>query len=177
MRNTSKFRILCYVASILLVPAALFAVTLKITGGTVIYPTGSITDDAIANTAAISADKVQHIFKPGTNFALAVGGTPATRTETVFVASTSGTIRGFHWMLTDTGTSTSIAWDLKKNGTTVLSGTGSSTHSDTDGQVKDGSLSVTTFAADDKFTIVMTVTSATGAVGPYAWADLEEAAP
>ena len=162
---------------LLLVPAIAWGVNFKITGGTITYATGSITDDAIANTAAISADKLKHIFKPGTNFDLAVGGTPVTREETVFVASTSGTIRGFHYLLTDTGTTTSIAWDLKKNGTTVLSGTGSSTHSDTDGSVEDGTLSVTSFVADDRFTIVMTVTSATGAQGPFAWADLEESAP
>jgi len=80
-------------------------------------------------------------------------------------------------MLTDTGTSTNIAWNLKKNGTTVLSGTNTSTHADSDGQVKDGTLSVTAFNPDDRFTIAMTVTSATGAVGPYAWVDLEESAP
>lgn len=156
---------------------SMMGATFKLSGGTLTLPTGCITDDTISNTAAIASAKLQHVYKCGTNFDLAVGGTPATREETVFVASGAGTIRGFHFMLTDTGTSTSIAWDLKKNGTTVLSGTGSSTHSDTDGQVKDGTLSVTTFVADDRFTIVMTVSSATGAVGPFAWGEFEEAAP
>lgn len=170
-------RKIVWTLSIVLLPAALFAATLKIQGGTLTLPTGIITDDAISNTAAISADKLEHVYKAATNFDLAVGGTPATREETVFVASSAGTIRGFHWSLTDTGTSTSIAWDLKKNGTTVLSGTGSSTHSDTDRQVEDGTLSTTAFVADDHFTIVMTVTSATGAQGPFAWAEFEESAP
>ena len=170
-------RRLYYLAVFILVPAIALGATFKITGGTITYPSGTITDDAISATAAIAVDKLQHIHKPGTNFDLAVGGTPVTREETVFVASTAGTIHGFHWLLTDTGSSTSIAWDLKKNGTTVLSGAGSSTHSDSDGTVKDGSLSVLTFAANDRFTISMTVSSATGAQGPFAWADLEEAAP
>lgn len=148
----------------------------KITGGTLTLPSGIVTDDSVA-AGAIDADKLQHAYKKGTNFDLAVGGTPVTREETIFVASTAGVIRGFHFTLTDTGTNTSIAWDLKKNGTTVLSGAGSSTHADADRQVKDGTLSVTTFVADDHFTAVMTVTSATGAVGPFAWADFEETAP
>jgi hypothetical protein len=151
--------------------------TFRITGGTLVLPSGCVVDDAISTTAGIDADKMEHVYKAGTNFDLAVGGTPATREETVFIASTSGVIRGFHFSLTDTGTNTSIAWEFKKNGTTVLSGAGSSTHSDTDRQVKDGSLSVTTFAADDHFTIAMTVTSATGAVGPFAWAEFQETAP
>ena len=107
---------------------------------------------------------------------MAIGGTPVTREETVFVASSAGTIRGFHYTLTDSGTSTSIAWDLKKNGTTVLSSPGSSVHGDGDRVVEDGALSVTTFAADDHLSISMTVTSATGAVGPFAWVVVEEAA-
>jgi len=172
-----NWRRIYLVLVLFLVPALAWGVTFKITGGTLTLPTGIVTDDAVSNTAALDADKLQHVYKAGSNFDLAVGGTPVTREETVFVASTAGTIRGFHFTLTDTGTSTSIAWDLKKNGTTVLTGTGSSTHSDTDRQVKDGTLSVTTFVADDHFTIVMTVTSATGAVGPFAWAEFEESAP
>lgn len=162
---------------ILLIPAITWGVTFKITGGTLTLPTGIVTDDAVSNTAAISADKLQHVYKAGTDFDLGAGATPTAQTRTIFVASTSGTIRGFHVMLTDTGTSTSMTWDLKKNGTTVLTGTVSSTHSDTDGQVKDGTLSTTTFAADDRFTVVTTVASATGAQGPYAWAEFEESAP
>jgi hypothetical protein len=162
---------------ILLVPAIACGVTFRISGGTVSYETGSITDDAISNSTKISADKLKHIYKASTDFDLGAAATPTAQTRTIFVASNAGTIRGFHVMLQDTGTSTSMTWDLKKNGTTVLTGTVSSTHSDTDGQVKDGTLSVTSFVAADRFTVVTTVSSSTGAQGPYAWADLEESAP
>jgi hypothetical protein len=53
----------------------------------------------------------------------------------------------------------------------------SSTHSDTDGQVKDGTTAVPTFVADDRFTVVTTVSSSTGAQGPFAWGEFEESAP
>lgn len=172
-----KLKVTYWLLLALALPCLLSAATFKITGGTLTLPSGIVTDDTVATAAAIDVDKLQHLYKCGTNFDLAVGGTPVTREETVFVASGAGVIRGFHYTCTDTGTSTSIAWDLKKNGTTVLSGAGSTTHSDTDRQVKDGTLSVTTFAADDHFTIVMTVSSATGALGPFAWAEFEEAAP
>lgn len=172
----TKRRLLPVFAALVVVILAAGA-TFRITGGSITLPTGSVTDDAVASDAAIDCDKLQQVYKVGTNFDLAVGGTPATREETVFVASGAGTIRGFHYTCTDTGTSTSIAWDLKKNGTTVLSGTGATTHGDTDRAVEDGALSVTTFSADDHFTIVMTVSSATGALGPFAWAEFVEAAP
>ncbi len=175
--SPAALRRLYYVLVILLVPTLLFGATARWTGGTFTLGSGSVTDDSVADDAAISVHKVQQFMEPGTSFGLAVGGTPVTREETVFVASTSGSITGFHWMLTDTGTSTSIAWDLKKNGTTVLASPGSSTHADADGLVKDGTLSVLTFNADDRFTISMTVSSATGATGPRAWADLIQSAP
>lgn len=147
---------------------------MRITGGTLTLDAGSVSNDAIATSAAIDADKMQHCYKPGTNFGFAIGGTPTTREEIVFVASQAGTVRAFNCLLNDTGTSTSIAFDLKKNGTTMLSAAETITHSDADRSVQTPTLSVTTFAADDVLSISMTVSSSTGAQGPYAWIELEE---
>lgn len=72
------------------------------------------------------------------------------------------------------GTSTSITFDLKKNGTTMLSAVETITHGDSDRSVQTPTLSVTTFAADDVISIAMAVSSSTGAQGPYAWIELEE---
>lgn len=145
-------------------------------GGTFTLGAGEVSNENIASTANIDNDKLQHLYKAGTAFGFAIGGTPTTKEEIVFVASTAGTLRGFHCLLNDTGTTTSIAFDVKKNGTTMLTGAVTITHSDTDGAVSDGTLSVTSFAADDIISIAMTVTSNTGAQGPYAWAELEETA-
>ncbi|MCA9052977.1 MAG: hypothetical protein KDA75_04025 [Planctomycetaceae bacterium] len=139
-------------------------------------PPGFLTSEHVSDQTDIDADKLEHLYKPGTNFDLAIGGTPATREELVWVASTSGTIRSFHCLLADTGTSTDCTFDLKKNGTTCLSGTVQITHSDSDGAVKDGTLSVTSFEADDRISISLTATSTTGAQGPFAWVEVQETA-
>lgn len=144
------------------------------TGGVFTPDGGSITNEHIASSAAIDADKMQHVYKPGTNFGFVIGGTPTTREEIVYVASQSGTVRAFNCLLNDTGTSTSIAFDLKKNGTTMLNSAETITHSDADKSVQTPTLSVPTFAADDVLSISMTVSSSTGAQGPYAWIELEE---
>jgi hypothetical protein len=144
------------------------------TGGTFTLEAGVVTNESIASGAGIDADKMQHTYKPGTNFGLVIGGTPTTREEIVFVASQAGTIRGFNALLNDTGTSSNITFDLKKNGSTVLSGVVTITNATADRSVQAGTLSATTFAADDVFSISMAVSSSTGAQGPFAWIELEE---
>lgn len=144
-------------------------------GGVITIDDGTIKNNHIGTTE-IDADKLQHIHKAGTCFALAIGGTPATREEIVYVASAAGTVRLFSCVLNDSGTSTSITFDLKKNGTTMLSGAVSYVHGDGDKTVKDGTLSVTAVVAGDILSIAMTVSSATGAQGPFAWCEVEETA-
>jgi hypothetical protein len=144
--------------------------------GTLVLDQGSVENDHFSSVAskALDADKIQPYFVKGTPFGFAIGATPTTREEIVHVATVAGTIRGFHALLNDTGTSTGITFDLKKNGTTCLSATVSLTQADSDRSVKDGTLSVTSIAADDVLSILMTVTSSTGAQGPYAFVNLEE---
>lgn len=138
--------------------------------------TGIIGDDQIKADAAIQSTKLEHMQKPRTNFAKAIGDTPATREEIVFVASKACSLKGFHCLLNVTGTSTSITFDVKKNGTSILSSTVTITDTTTDAAVQDGTLSAnpTSLAIDDVISIAMTVTSSTGAQGPFAWCDIEE---
>lgn len=145
----------------------------KITG-TMTFDNDSIPGAAIASSPVVDADKLQHVYKAGTNLGFAIGATPTTREEIIHVAEVAGTIRGFHCLLNDTGTSTDIDFDLKKNGVSVLTAVATITHSDADKAVVDGTLSSTTVAVDDVFSIAMTVTSSTGAQGPYAWVNIEE---
>lgn len=139
-------------------------------------PSGSVFNEDISETTLIDADKLEHVHKPASSFALPIGGTPATREEVVFVASTAGVIRGFHCLLNDSGTSTNINFDLKVNGVSVLSSAVNVVHGDGDRTVKDGTISSAALSPDDVVSIAMTVTSATGAQGPFAWAEIQELA-
>lgn len=153
---------------------------LRLVGGTLQLPSGSVTADAISTVSGqeLDIDTLEVLYKPGTNFDLAIGATPVAREELVHICSTTGNIRGFYGVCVDTGTSADIDLDLKKNGTTVLSATLNITNSDSDGQVKAGTLSTspTSVAADDRISIQLTVTSSTGMTGCYAWCEIQEVA-
>ena len=150
---------------------------LRIFGGSIVLPSSSIGDEQVKtpNSAenAIDADKLQHLYKPGTNFDLAIGGTPATREEIVFTATTAGVIRAVKALLNDTGTTGSVTVDCKLNGTTVLSATISISNSDSDRTVKEGTLSTTAFVAGDVLSLSLTQSASDGS-GPFAWIELEE---
>jgi hypothetical protein len=145
--------------------------------GTFVPDSGSLTNDHIANTTDIDSDKLEHLHKRGTNFALAIGGTPAAREEIVYVCeAATATVRGFHALLNVDGSSTSVTFDLKKNGTTILSGVVTITNSTGDRVVVDGTISNSALVAGDVLSIQLAVSSATGASGPYAWAEIDETA-
>jgi hypothetical protein len=135
-----------------------------------------ISNEQVKSDASIESTKLEHFQKPGTNFGFVIGGTPTAREEIVFVASQACSLKAFHCLLNDTGTSTDIDFDLKKNGTTVLSSVVNITEGTSDGAVLDGTLSSspTALATDDIISISMAVTSSTGAQGPFAWAEIEE---
>lgn len=139
-------------------------------------PSGSVTDDALSANSPAGVTKTRHLHDKGTNFALAIGGTPAAREEIVYTAKAAGTIRNFNALCNDTGTSASVTFDLKKNGTTVLSGVITITNATTDKATQAGSLSSTTYVAGDVFSIALAVSSSTGMTGPYAWAQFDEVA-
>lgn len=143
--------------------------------GTFVPDSGSITNDHISSSTDIDADKIQHLHKPGTNFALAIGGTPVAREEIVYVCEAStAVVRGFHALLNDTGTSTSCTFDLKKNGTTILTGVVTIVHGDADKSIHDGTLSNSGLVAGDILSIALAQTANTGAQGPFAWVEIDE---
>lgn len=152
---------------------------LQITGdGGLTIPTGAVDDEAHTSASGkeVRLTALRHLHIKGTNFGSVVGGTPATAEVTIHRAATSGTIRNFRVYLTADGSSTSIAYDLKKNGTTVLSGAVTLTHSTGDGVAVAGTISSATYSAGDRFTISQTVSSSTGAQGPWAEAEFDETA-
>lgn len=145
--------------------------------GTFTYPSGQITNEHISSSAAVDSDKLQHLHKAYTNFDLAIGGTPAAREEIVYVCeAATATVRGFHAMLNDTGTSTSVTFDLKKNGTTILTGVVTIVHGDADKSIHDGTLANAALVAGDILSIQLAVSSSTGAQGPFSWVEVDETA-
>jgi hypothetical protein len=139
-------------------------------------PTGTVNDDAVASNAAIDADKMQHLYKPFTNFDLAIGGTVATREEIVFVADTVGTIRGFHCTCNVGGTTGDSDFNLKVNGVSVLSAAVNFANGDADRLIKDGTISTPALAIDDVVSISVTRNSSHDGTGPFAWAVIQEGA-
>lgn len=152
---------------------------LQITGdGGLTIPTAAVDDEACSSASGkeIRLTAQRHLHIKGTNFGSVIAGTPATAEVMIHRAATSGTLRNFRALLTLDGSSTSVAYDLKKNGTTVLSGAVTLTHSSGDGVAVSGTISSATYSAGDRFTISQTVSSSTGAQGPWAEAEFDETA-
>jgi len=142
--------------------------------GTITFETSDISNDAISATTLLDNDKLQHLYKAGTNFALAIGATPVARHEIVYVADKAGTIRNFNCLCNDTGTAASVTFDLKKNGSSVLSSVVTVTNATSDRAVVAGTITTSTIAIGDVISIELAVSSSTGMQGPFAWAVIEE---
>jgi hypothetical protein len=142
--------------------------------GTIQLDAGSVEDQHISSGTRIDADKQQHLYRASTNFDLAIGATPVAREEIVYVCEVAGTIRQFAALCNDTGTAASVTFDLKKNGTTVLSSVVTITNATGDKAVIDGTLSATTLAVGDILSIALAVSSSTGMQGPFAYCTIEE---
>lgn len=134
-------------------------------------PSGFIGNREIgaSETSPITSDKLQHIHKHNTNFGFAVGGTPTTREEILFVAEKAGKIIEVGAGLEDSGTNTAIAFDLVlRPSTSLLSSTISVVHGTGDRTEVAGTISGTgAYSAGAVVTAKMTVTSSTGAQGPW----------
>lgn len=150
---------------------------------TMVLAANSVTNSNVKSDAAVAVTKTQHLVAASTDFGIAADAAPsATVKKVIFTANGACTIRNFKATLRDTGTSSSLTFDLQKATagsatlTTALSAVISFTHSDTDNTPKSGSLSTTTLAAGDMLVAVMNYTSATGVLGPLAFCDIDTAA-
>ena len=142
--------------------------------GTLQLAAGQVEDQHVSVGTKLDSDKLQHVYRAGTNFNLAIGGTPVAREEIVFVCEVAGTIRGFAALCNDTGTAASVTFDLKKNGSSILSAVVTITNATADRAVVDGVLSSTSVAVGDVLSIALAVSTSTGMQGPYAYVTIEE---
>jgi len=137
--------------------------------GTISLNAGSIGNQHFSGAAAdaLAAAKMQHCYKVLSNLGTKVGDTPVAAEHVLFVASGSGSILIFRAGLMVTGSATSISFDLKKNGVSVLSAPVNVTNANTNRQTVDAVVTSPSFANDDVFTVALTVSSSTGAQGPF----------
>lgn len=141
-------------------------VTGNLAAGSQTLSAGSVANSQVASNAGIETTKLYHLHKilkgdPG-------GTTATAKIFPMFIASGSATINEVNFSVytapTGGGTET-ITCDLKKNGSTVLASTVSFTDSDSDRDVKDGTLNTTSLVADDWVEFVVTVSGSGGTQG------------
>ncbi len=153
--------------------------------GTCTILPGTITyrDVSTSSGDQLTRDQVRHLYKASTDFGKKVGDTPATGEFYLFTASAAGTVREFKGNMVDTGSAASSTFDLKKyavggnSGSSVLSAAVTVATADTDNTPKAGTINSASYVAGDSFYALCTMSSATGAVGPSAWAIFDEVSP
>jgi len=130
--------------------------------------TGSILNSDIIPSAGVSASKCEHQNVHVIDWEYGdADGSVATEEHTFFMASGAGTIREVKIWLVDSGTNTSIAFDLEVGGVSILTGDINIVHGTGDQVAVSGVISSGALVAGDPVTaVIKTVTQNTGALGP-----------
>lgn len=129
-------------------------------------PAGSITNAAVVAGAGVEYTKLVHYFP--VRYQTATGTAVTAATHPIHIARASGTIVAAKAYCTVAPTGgDSVTIDLQKGNqstsfATILSSTIVLNSSDANRQVNDGTLSVTSYSADDEFQAVVTVSGTTG---------------
>lgn len=139
-------------------------------------PSGSVGDAQVKANANIDADKLEHLHAVGSNFGLERTAAPVAKDFVIYQAQKAGTVRSFHAMLDDTGTTTNATFNLLKNGTSILATTAGVTITSTnsDGEKVAATISSAAYVAGDRFAAVLAATASTGAAGPFCMARFDE---
>lgn len=150
------------------------AVILDAPAGT--FPAASITNAAVSATAAIDATKLEHRHRityaqPNTS--------AADETIVIYNAKAAGTVNAFSAgsIAIAVGAAT-CTFDLKKNGTTILSAVITIDSGNTNYVAEAGTISSAAYVAGDTFTVVIDGTAGGGTLptGVFCVAEFEEAA-
>ena len=127
----------------------------------------SVSDAEVATDADITWSKVQGALPFTHNFDLLRTDTPVAKDHIVWEARAAGVIDFVYAGLFESGSSTDVNFNLKLDGTTVLSSVINVVHGTGDHTAVGGTLSTTTFATGAVFSMDLAITSSTGAQGPY----------
>jgi len=144
--------------------------------GGITLPSSSVTNTSVQAGADILASKLEHQHE--IVFSQDIGVDCASQAKVVHVVyGTSGTIVAFKaGAVTVAGATTTVAVDLKKNGTTCLSSTITLNNTQTAYQLVTGTLSVTTLTAGDVLSVHFTLTGSNKPQGVFATLVLTEKA-
>jgi len=121
----------------------------------------SAPDNMIPSTA------LQHAYLKENDFGFKSGDSVTTRTVFVHMANGAEQIKQFYCGAIDTGSSSSVTFDLLKNGSSILSAPVTLTNSDADRTKKSGTVASPTLADNDILTATITVSSSTGMNMPF----------
>lgn len=147
---------------------------------TMTVPSASIGDSQVKSDALIAASKLQHEHRPP--YAQSSGANAAAETKAIFTAKATGVLQSFQVgqiVPPDTAAGSSgrtVTFDLKKNGTTVLSAAVTLNSTNAAYALTSATLSVVNFVAGDVFTVVVTVGGSAGthSLGPFAFPSFYE---
>lgn len=142
-------------------------------------PDGSIPNAALSPDPGheIAVEKQHHLHKWTERFGFKSDQQPTgTVRVPVHRARAAGVVRVPAGLLIDTGTSTSIAFRLYKNGSNICTTDAVVTHSTSDRSGVSAVLSSSAYVSGDVFEAEMIVTSNTGALGPCMDLEFDEKA-
>ena len=123
-----------------------------------VLPASTITDTHISAGAGVDASKLEHRFEKTISQKLAVDAASEAHVAHA-VYGTTGTLLAFRaGAVTPAGSATSVAVDLKKNGTTVLSSTITLNNTQSAYQLVNGTISSASLATGDVLTVHFTLT-------------------
>lgn len=132
----------------------------SLTCGSFTPSSGSVTNASVSASAAVQASKLEHQYQP----VYRQNGSASSVTETIHVGyGATGDIIAFRAgsVAIAVGAAT-VTVDLKKNGTTCLSGVITLDSGNTAYTPEAGTLTTTTYVAGDVFTIVTVATAGGG---------------
>lgn len=144
-------------------------------------PSGTLTDDMVSGSAAISADKLEHQHRH--TYSQEAAATAATGTYAIHVCNgATGTIKAFKAGLVSVGSTSvthTVEVDLIKATqggatATVLSGVASITTSNTNYQMVAATIGTAAVATGDVLMLVIDVTTPTNTAGLFCTLDMYE---
>jgi hypothetical protein len=137
--------------------------------GGVTLPKDSVTDTQVKAAAGIAANKTQ--IRQRKTYAQPSADTAAAETRVVHVAKATGQLESFvAGLVTKCADGSVVNFDLKKNGTSILTSAVQLTDAQENYETVSGVIDTLSYVAGDVFEVTVTVDAGTGTLGKGAFA-------